>query len=144
MFKDPYQNDTPYDLLALDVDTRMADVHAALPRFMRNPKNVKHVPQAQDAIKKLKSCRERAAIDIWLYDIEASAGELSLDGADDFGWLQEYVRVPVYEVDSLCSDLDAADLTADLPPIVASSMSIVELTDYDSPPDIGLHLVFDC
>jgi len=71
IFKDPLQvEETPYEILGLDPGASPADIQAALPRFMRDRKNLPRLAIAQQALRKLKTPAERAQVDIWLYNVE--------------------------------------------------------------------------
>ena len=61
MFKDPFQlEETPYDLLGLEPNASPKEVQEALPRFMRDRKNLPRLALAQQAIRKLKTPADRA------------------------------------------------------------------------------------
>jgi hypothetical protein len=142
MFKDPADPSiTPYELLGVEVSTPAGQVHAALPRFMRDPKNRPRIPLAQDALKKLKNAQARAAIDLWLYDIDVV--DLGGADADDGSWLDAMTSVPLLRVDELCTDLEGADLTADLRDVAPSRMKISDLTSYDDLEAIEVRPLFD-
>ena len=70
MMRDPLDlAENPYDVLNLSTDATPAEVHQALPRFMRDRRNAPRLGKAQEAIRKLKAPAERVAIDIWFYQI---------------------------------------------------------------------------
>jgi hypothetical protein len=74
LFKDPLQaEETPYEILGLEPGASPADVQAALPRFMRDRKNLPRLAIAQQALRKLKTPADRAQVDIWLYNVEIEA-----------------------------------------------------------------------
>jgi len=51
MFKDPNQvEETPYELLGLEPTASPKQVHEALPRFMRDRRNLPRLALAQQAI----------------------------------------------------------------------------------------------
>src|SRR5260370_33841159 len=76
MFKDPFQiEETPYDLLGLEPNASPKEVQEALPRFMRDRKNLPRLALAQQAIRKLKTPADRAMVDIWMYNVEAAPEE---------------------------------------------------------------------
>jgi hypothetical protein len=76
MMKDPLDlEENPYDVLNLPPEATPAEVHQALPRFMRDRRNVPRLGKAQEAIRKLKAPAERAGVDIWLYQIDMPAAE---------------------------------------------------------------------
>ena len=71
MFKDPlFLEETPYDILHLDLYTSMKDVHQALPKFMKENREVSKIAVAQDAIKKLKNINERIKFDLMYYSFD--------------------------------------------------------------------------
>jgi hypothetical protein len=74
LFKDTFQvEETPYEVLGLDPGASPADIQAALPRFMRDRKNLPRLAVAQQALRKLKAPADRAQVDIWLYSVETEA-----------------------------------------------------------------------
>ena len=69
--KDPLDlGENPYDVLNLPPEATPAEVHQALPRFMRDRRNAPRLGKAQEAIRKLKAPAERAGVDIWFYQID--------------------------------------------------------------------------
>src|SRR5258707_1614969 len=81
MFKDPFQiEETPYDLLGLEPNASPKEVQEALPRFMRDRKNLPRLALAQQAIRKLKTPADRAMVDIWLYNVEAAPEQAGAGG----------------------------------------------------------------
>src|SRR5260370_3600126 len=99
MFKDPFQpGDTPYEILGLQPDASPAEVQAALPRFMRDRKNLPRLAVAQQALRKLKTAADRAQVDIWLYNVHTASAEVVSAPAD----LPKVASCPV---DELYSDL---------------------------------------
>ena len=111
MFKDPFQlEETPYDLLGLEPNASPKEVQEALPRFMRDRKNLPRLALAQQAIRKLKTPADRAMVDIWLYNVEAAPEEARADV--DLGQaLAGFRKVPCYPVEELYSDLTGMDLS---------------------------------
>src|SRR5258707_15344249 len=105
MFKDPFQiEETPYDLLGLEPNASPKEVQEALPRFMRDRKNLPRLALAQQAIRKLKTPADRAMVDIWLYNVEAApeqAGTVVELGAA----LGGFRKGPLYPGEELYFDL---------------------------------------
>src|SRR5215471_20116003 len=84
IFKDPLQvEETPYEILGLQPDASPADIQAALPRFMRDRKNLPRLAIAQQALRKLKTPADRAQIDIWLYSVEIETISLESSHEED-------------------------------------------------------------
>src|SRR5260370_32914618 len=103
MFKDPFQlEETPYDLLRLEPNASPKEVQEALPRFMRDRKNLPRLALAQQAIRKLKTPADRAMVDIWLYNVEAAPEEAGPGGelGGGGGGVCEVPATPVGEMDS--------------------------------------------
>jgi hypothetical protein len=136
MFKDPHDNTaTPYEVLGIDSDTPIREVHAALPRLMRESRDQARIRLAMDAVKKLKDTHTRAAVDIWLYDVDV------VDHAGleiDLEWLDEFARVEVVPPFQLCTDLDALDPGV-VTDVVPSCMKFTELTYYDGLAGLAIH-----
>jgi hypothetical protein len=105
MLKDPnHQDETPYELLGVALEASPGSVHQALPRFMRDRRNIPRLGRAQEAVKKLKNARERAEIDIWFYEIEAVDPAAASDGQLD---LAEFRRVPSWGPEAVETELDS-------------------------------------
>src|SRR2546430_8473283 len=115
MFKDPFQTEeTPYDLLGLEPDASPKEVQEALPRFMRDRKNLPRLALAQQAIRKLKTPADRAMVDIWLYNVEAAPEQAGPEG--DVGQGVAGVRQnPRYPGEDLFFDLTGPDLLEEEP-----------------------------
>src|SRR5260370_35952377 len=76
MFKDPFQlEETPYDLLRLEPNASPKEVQEALPRFMRDRKNLPRLALAQQSIRKMKTPADRSMVDIWSYNVAAAPEE---------------------------------------------------------------------
>src|SRR5437763_15396296 len=104
MFKDPFQlEETPYDLLGLEPNASPKEGQEALPRFMRDRKNLPRLALAQQAIRKLKTPADRAMVDTWLSNVEAAPEEARADV--DLGQALAGVRkLPGRPVEDLASD----------------------------------------
>src|SRR5882757_5656243 len=127
MFKDPFQiEETPYDLLGLEPNASPKEVQEALPRFMRDRKNLPRLAIAQQAIRKLKTPADRAQVDIWLYNVEIEpvpAGpELDIRPA-----LAGLFKIPCYPVEELYSDADGLDPLKEQREIELQEMQIEDL-----------------
>jgi hypothetical protein len=104
LFKDPLQaEETPYEILGLEPGASPADVQAALPRFMRDRKNLPRLAIAQQALRKLKTPADRAQVDIWLYNVEIEAQK-----APDIGHAP---TDELYFKETLIEDLPEFDVT---------------------------------
>src|SRR5260370_36650988 len=111
MFKDPFQlEETPYDLLRLEPNASPKEVQEALPRFMRDRKNLPRLALAQQAIRKLKTPADRAMVDIWLYNVEAAPEQAGpeVELGEGRGGLR---KGPCYPAEEVASDLTAPDLS---------------------------------
>jgi len=131
MFKDPDQQSTnPYELLDLEPDASRTQLNLALKRFMEHPENRAHVGKAMEALRKLRSGRERAAIDVWLYDLESIEcgfeGELTADLS-----LDEFLKVPRLAAEDFPSDLEAAAVRVEPPALALQKVKISDLKRYD-------------
>ena len=106
-----------------------AEVGAALPRFMRNPRNLPKLGRAQEAIRRLRDPRDRASLDLWYYPFrqpQADAG-----GEEPPLELADLARVPVYEPRELYSDLTGRDPAQDARPFQFKRVAVAELRRYD-------------
>src|SRR3982074_1758742 len=111
MFKDPFQlEETPYEVLGLEPSASLADVQAALTRFMRDRKNLPRLAIAQQALRKLKTPADRAQVDIWLYNVEIEPVQAS-PKVDIRPLLAGLGKVPCYPPDELYSDATSLDLS---------------------------------
>jgi hypothetical protein len=143
MFKDPFQlEETPYDLLRLEPNASPKEVQEALPRFMRDRKNLPRLALAQQAIRKLKTPADRAMVDIWLYNVEA-APEQAGPEVDLAEALAGFRQVPCYPVEDLYSDLTGMDLLKEQREIQFQKMQIEDLKQYDELNGVDLTPEFD-
>ena len=143
MFKDPFQiEETPYDLLGLEPNASPKEVQEALPRFMRDRKNLPRLALAQQAIRKLKTPADRAMVDIWLYNVEAAPEQVGPEV--DLGQALAGLRkVPCYPVEELYSDLTGMDLSKEQREIQYKKMQIEDLKQYDELSGVDLTPEFD-
>ena len=133
MLKDPnHQQETPYELLGLTPDASAEEVHKALPRFMRDRRNIPRLGKATEAVKRLKNARERAEIDIWFYEIEAMEATGSSNGLASAPLaLEEFTVVPCWPAESLDSDLESPPPQANLEEITFLRPKITDLKRFD-------------
>lgn len=131
MFKDPlYPEETPYDVLGLHPDASHNEVHQALPKFMRNPKNIPRLGKAQHANAKLRNSKERVAIDILYYSMGKMDGMESQE-FDVNNKLNEFLVIPYVKDNEFCSDLQMGDYSGDCQEITFSKVRVDELIEYD-------------
>jgi hypothetical protein len=143
MFKDPYQlEETPYELLGLEPNASPKEVQEALPRFMRDRKNLPRLALAQQAIRKLKTPADRALLDIWLYNVEATPDEGGPE-VDMSQALAGFRKVPCYPVEELYSDLSGLDLSKEQREIQFKKMEFGDLKQYDELRQVDLTPEFD-
>ena len=131
MFKDPlYPEETPYDILGLHPDASHNEVHQALPKFMRNPKNIPRLGKAQDANTKLRNPKSRIAIDILYYSMGKmdgiEPGESSISNK-----LNEFLVIPYVKDDEFYSDMEKANFSDDFREIKFGEVKVDELSRYD-------------
>ena len=130
MLKDPnHKTETPYELLSLGPNAGAAEVNVALPKFMKDKRNIPKLGRAQEAVKKLKDPKERVKIDIWFYGVAAGehaapAENLQPISFDGFGpsWIP---------LQRLFGDLYGG-LERGMREITFSKMTFVDLKHYDS------------
>lgn len=131
MFKDPlYREETPYDILDLHPDASHNEVHQALPKFMRNPKNIPRLGKAQHANAKLRNSKERVAIDILYYSMGKMDGMESGE-VDINNKLNEFLVIPCLKDNEFYSDLKKWDFSDDCREINFSEVKVNELIGYD-------------
>ncbi len=143
MLRDPnHKGETPYDLLNLPLDAPRQQVQQALPRFMRDRRNLAKIGQAQEAVRKLQNAKARAAIDIWFYD--SGAPEAVSGPAEPRALtLDEFRQVPALPPQALYSDLEGADRAADIRPIEVLKVKISDVRSLDGVEEIRLRPEFD-
>jgi len=143
MFKDPYQlEESPYELLGLEPNASPKEVQEALPRFMRDRKNLPRLALAQQAIRKLKTPADRALLDIWLYNVEGTP-EQSGPEVDMGQALAGFRKVPCYPVEELYSDLTGLDLSKEEREIQFKRMEFGDLKQFDELNQVDLTPEFD-
>src|SRR5687768_13291044 len=130
MCKDPYQlEETPYEFLGVSPDAGPKEIQAALPRFLRDTRNIARFGPAQQANKKLRTPAERALVDIWFYNVE-TASEQAGPEVDMAEALAGFLKVPCYPVEELYSDLTGLDLSKEQRAIEFKEMRIDDLKRY--------------
>ena len=143
MFKDPlHDEETPYDILNLDPDATHNEVHQALPRFMRDRKNIARLSKAQEAVKKLKNSKDRVGVDIFYYSLG------KIDSVDSEDWdilakLDEFLVVPSVKDEQLYSDLQRGDFSADFREITFNKVKISEINKSGNIEEYKLEVSFD-
>ncbi len=143
MIKDPFdQSQTPYELLGLQPDACVTEVHQALPRFMRDRRNVSRLGKAQEAIRRLKTPLERAALDIWFYVVEMPAAKEDAPPPTEIS-INELAQPPQCEPQLLYTDLDGRELAASTWRIESASVDLADLKQYDGLDALSLKPDFD-
>src|SRR5262245_42282100 len=143
MFKDPSQTEeTPYELLGLQPNASPKEIQEALPRFMRDRKNLPRLSLAQQAIRKLKSPAARAQVDLWLYNVEA-APEQAGPPVDMGAALADFRKVPCYPAEELYSDLTGLDPAKEQREIKFKKIQFADLAQYDERSQLDLTPEFD-
>jgi hypothetical protein len=143
MLKDPnHKDETPYELLNLPLEATRQELHQALPRFMRDRRNLARLGRAQEAVRKLQNAKARAGIDIWFYEsgpAEAASGPAQPRALV----LDEFRQVPALPPQALYTDLDGADRAADSRPIDILKVKISDVRSLDGVEEIRLRPDFD-
>ena len=96
---------------------------------MRDRRNIPRLGKATEAVKRLKSARERAEIDIWFYrinNIESGGSDASTAPSLN---LEEYVTVPCWPLDSF--DVAFRPLVSEIPEITFLRPKITDLKRFD-------------
>jgi hypothetical protein len=131
VFKDPFQpEETPYEILGLEPGASPAEVQAALPRFMRDRKNLPKLAIAQQALRKLKTPADRAQVDIWLYNVEIEPVEAGPE-VDIRPALEGLMKIPCSPADELYSDATGLDLSKERREIQFKQMPIDDLPEFE-------------
>jgi hypothetical protein len=131
MIKDPFhQEETPYELLKLEPFVSQNEVHSALPRFMKDKKNIPKLGKAQEAIKKLNNPRVRMAIDILYYNI----GNIEIENVgkvDIQSIIDSLISVPRFPEEEFYIDLKKKNYSDDIMEIKERKIVISDITKYD-------------
>lgn len=133
MIKDPlHKEETPYDILGLTPYANHNEVHQALPRFMRDRKNVARygIGLAQEAVKRLKNPNYRIYIDIFYYSMGEMPETLDDKELTDFN-LNEFLSVPCINEEDIFTDLDKTDFSDEFTELHFNKLKLSELTRYD-------------
>lgn len=144
MIKDPLNTqETPYEILDIDVNTPMKEIHQALPRFMKKNKVVSKIAVAQDAIRKLKSIPDRIAFDITFYSLNVM-DSVSVDSFCDIpGLLSKPLDVPVYNPIDYYTELYSPPGPVQMPEVSDHIGRIVDIDLYRNPGKTRLFMPFD-
>ena len=143
MIKDPlFLEETPYELLELDLNTPIMDIHQALAKFMKNKKNIPKIGKAQEAIKKLKSVEDRIAIDLMFYSIEVM-DNIEVENLTDINSiLEQHSEVPSIEYCNLYSDIFKERNESEFSSITYHSIKTGELSYFDDIEKVQLYMPF--
>ena len=143
MIKDPlFLEETPYELLELDPNTPIMDIHQALAKFMKKRKNIPKIGKAQEAIKKLKSVEDRIAIDLMFYSIEVM-DNIEVENLTDINSiLEQHSEVPTLEYSNLYSDIFKESDESEFSNITYHSIKTVELNYFDDIEKVQLYMPF--
>lgn len=137
--KDPlYKDDTPYDILSIDRNAAPKEIQKALGEFLKKGKNIQ---QGMNAARKLRSVRDRIEVDIFYYvlgDIEISKEPSDLD-ID----VQNFLDVPILEIDDAFTDLNRDDFSEDFKEINFRPLKINDLEKYNDLTECKMEVVFD-
>jgi len=144
MLKDPNNDDiTPYELLALAPDAPCSEVQTALPRFIkRDRRNIAHLGQAQEAVRKLQNPKARAAIDIWFYHVDVQKMGDAANEPQALN-LDEFRQVPVIPTEALYCDLEGAAIEADFRQISVAQVRFSDVRMFDGIEDVRPRPQFD-
>jgi hypothetical protein len=141
MFRDPNDEaENPYDLLSLSPQATAKDVHDALPRFVKDRRNAPRIGRAQEALRRLKSPKERAALDVFYYPLDGATAPVEDQGPPD---LEDLRAVPCAPPEELYTDLLNADFGCDHRPLAFSAVRVSDLTRYDGLEGLRLLPSFD-
>jgi len=144
MIKDPLNTaETPYDLLDLDPGASHSEVHQALPRFMRNRKNLPRLGKANDAVRKLRDPKERLEIDFFYYTIGNMSEEEVQEVKELDSLLPENISVPTLSVKDFYSDLEKENYDDEFTEFVIEEKKVVETEKYSDLNSIRLESDFD-
>jgi hypothetical protein len=144
MIKDPLnQQETPYDILEIDFNTPMLDLHQALPRFMRKNKAASKIAVAQEAIRKLKNIQERLAFDITYYSLVVMEGSSVESLCDIQNFASQLIMVPVSEPADYLTDLDSGFPENAIPSYPFRSNLISDIPEFSRLNQTELYLPLD-
>jgi hypothetical protein len=131
MIKDPLNTqETPYDILDLDMNIPMSDIHQALPRFMKKNKVVSKISIAQEAIRKLKSIQDRITFDITYYALDFIESSSVSSLCDIPVLVSKQISVPVLSSPDYIRDFMAEKEHDNLLGLTAMTVKIEDFSDY--------------
>lgn len=137
--KDPLdKEDTPYDILSIDRNASPEEIHKALGEFLKKGKNIQ---QGMNAARKLRRVRDRIEVDIFYYvlgeiEISKEPSELNID-------VQDFLDVPILEIDDAFTDLNRDDFSEDFKEINFRPLKINDLEKYNDLRECKMEVVFD-
>ena len=137
--KDPLdKEDTPYDILSIDRNATPKEIQKALGEFLKKGKNIQ---QGMNAARKLRSVRDRIEVDIFYYvlgeiEISKEPSELNID-------VQDFLDVPILEIDDAFTDLNRDDFSEDFKEINFRPLKINDLEKYNDLRECKMEVVFD-
>lgn len=137
--KDPLdKEDTPYDILSIDRNATPKEIQKALGEFLKKGKNIQ---QGMNAARKLRSVRDRIEVDIFYYvlgeiEISKEPSELNID-------VQDFLDVPILEIDDAFTDLNRDDFSEDFKEINFRPLKINDLEKYNELMECKMEVVFD-
>jgi hypothetical protein len=144
MIKDPLNiQETPYDILEIDVNTPMLDIHKALPRFMKKNKVVSKIAVAQEAIRKLKSIQERLVYDMTYYSLDIMETNSIESLCDISGQALKQIAAPLFNPSDFLTDLNSRQDIIELPEIHFHEEQIINIPEYHDQKIIKLFMPFD-
>ena len=142
MLKDPFHNqETPYDLLGLHPNARSAEVHQALPNFMRHRENIPRLPLAMQAVQQLKDVRTRMAGDLMYYNLDGLRGAEAVEPSPLV--LDDFLQVPHLGLEELYCDLSLEDFDGDKEEIAFHEFSLKPESKFSGPKDYRLDVCLD-
>lgn len=137
--KDPLdKEDTPYDILSIDRNASPKEIQKALGEFLKKGKNIQ---QGMNAARRLRSVRDRIEVDIFYYvlgeiEISKEPSELNID-------VQDFLDVPILEIDDAFTDLNRDDFSEDFKEINFRPLKINDLGKYNDLRECKMEVVFD-
>ena len=144
MIKDPLNTQlTPYDILDLDVNTPMSDIHQALPRFMKKNKIVSKISIAQEAIRRLKNIQDRLAFDITYYAVDVIESGSINSLCDISALVTKQISIPVFNSPDYLSDILAENESNDLPEFNCQPINIDYLNNYHIKDKVDLFITYE-
>jgi len=144
MIKDPLNTqETPYDILDLDVNTPMSDIHQALPRFMKKNKVVSKISLAQEAIRKLKNIQDRITFDITYYAVDVIESSTVSSLCDISELVAKQISTPVVTTPDYLGDILEENETDELPELNYRPFKVDNFKSYHFQDTIDLSIPFE-